>query len=372
MLHIDLPSRAEIEKLASFSGYPCISIYLRTTPLTQDAQADRIELKNLLKDAVEQLERADTPKRTIWPIEEKIEALIEDDAFWVTQAHSLAIFVTPEKIKTFRLANRLTTSCTVSDRFLIKPLLRAIAFQHHAFVLAISIGDVRLTEISADLPPHEVSVPGLPRDAFHVLGRTMVERKGDMVGGQAGSENTQLTRYARAVDQALRPVLSGHEQPMIVAAAEPMASIFKSVSTYSHLADAVISGAADRVTDGELAESARSILDSIYADEIARLNQLFAEREAQGRATTDPAQAARAATFGAIDTLIVDMESDLAGDISESDGTLTFAEEGDTTAHSITDEIVRRALLSGAHVIAARRADVPREDALAAILRYPI
>ena len=48
MLHIDLPSRSEIESLVAFRGSPAVSLYLPTTPLTQDAQADRIALKNLL------------------------------------------------------------------------------------------------------------------------------------------------------------------------------------------------------------------------------------------------------------------------------------------------------------------------------------
>ena len=57
-------SRAAAER-----ARPAVSIYLRTTPITQDAQADRIELKNLLKTAVAEMEAGDTPKRSIWPIE---------------------------------------------------------------------------------------------------------------------------------------------------------------------------------------------------------------------------------------------------------------------------------------------------------------
>ena len=79
MLHIDLPSRAEIEALAAHRAQPTVSIYLRTTPVTQDAQIDRIELKNLLREAVEQMEAADTPKRSVWPIEEAVQGLIDDD-----------------------------------------------------------------------------------------------------------------------------------------------------------------------------------------------------------------------------------------------------------------------------------------------------
>ena len=35
MLHIDLPTRAEIDKLVGFRGYPAVAIYLRTSPVTR-------------------------------------------------------------------------------------------------------------------------------------------------------------------------------------------------------------------------------------------------------------------------------------------------------------------------------------------------
>ena len=161
VLHIDLPTRADVEALATWRGAPAVSFYLATTPVTQNTDVDRIELKNLLKSAVGELQAADTPKRQIWPIEQAVEALIADDDFWAVQARSLAIFVTPDRIRTFRLPNRLVSAVEVADRFLIKPLLRALTFPQDAYVLAVSMGGVRLVEIDADLPPHEVKVPGL-------------------------------------------------------------------------------------------------------------------------------------------------------------------------------------------------------------------
>ena len=44
------------------------------------------------------------------------------------QAHSLAVLATPDSVRTFRLATAITDMVEVSDRFHLKPLLRAIAF----------------------------------------------------------------------------------------------------------------------------------------------------------------------------------------------------------------------------------------------------
>lgn len=373
MLHIDLPTRTQIETLIARRAQPMVSIYVATTPLTQDAQIDRIELKNLLKTAVAEMEAFDTPKRAIWPIEESITHLIEDDNFWAHQANSLAIFASGDWIETFRLPNKLVSMVEVSDRPHVKPLLRAVTFPHNAYVLAIGAGAVRLVEVSADLPPEEVKVEGLPRDFNQALGkRSHTENRKDMASGESTSESALFNRYARVVDQALKPFLKGHERPLIVAAAEPMASIYRAVSTYPHTAKQAIAGSFDHTPLHEIADAARGVLDRIYADQIAEFGALYAEREAQGRATNDVAQAARAATYGAVDTLIVDMDETIHGTVSDEDGTVTFVDGPCAGTYGVVDEIATRALKSGARVLSARRADVPGEASLAAILRYPV
>jgi len=65
MLHIDLPTRSEIEKLSDHRGFPTVSIYLRTTPVTQETQGDRITLKSLLKSAVAEMEAGGVDKRAV-------------------------------------------------------------------------------------------------------------------------------------------------------------------------------------------------------------------------------------------------------------------------------------------------------------------
>lgn len=143
----------------------------------------------------------------------------------------------------------------VSDRAHLKPLLRAVTFPQHAWVLAISIGACRLVEVSADLPPHEVSVPGLPRDFGAALGKRSHLEQGAMGRSDAMSESALLNRYARSVDAPLRPLLSGHERPLIVAASEPLGSIVRAVSSYPHTAEATIPGSADHTPDHELADA---------------------------------------------------------------------------------------------------------------------
>src|SRR5262245_27347209 len=163
MLHVDIPTRADIEALIGHRGPACVSVYLPTSPITSRAQADRTALKNLAGQALGQL--ADHDGRRVRAIGALLMDLVDGDAFWGVQANSLAVFATAERLRTFRLPNRLQPIVEVSDRFHVKPLLRAVTVPQSAFVLALAQNRVRVVEVSADMPAFNVKVNGMPKDA---------------------------------------------------------------------------------------------------------------------------------------------------------------------------------------------------------------
>jgi hypothetical protein len=370
MLHVDIPTEAEIRALVARRANPAVSLYVPTTPETQYVGQARIALGNLLKQAEAQMEAAGIAKRTIWPIAEQVADLIDDDGFWVQQARSLAVFVTTEGLQSFRLPNHLGPKLEVADRFHLKPLLRAVWFDQHAFVLALAENEVRLVEVFPDLPATTVRVPGMPRDAAQTVGRANVNSR-CWIGGSEG-QRLLLRVYARAVDAALRPILAGRSEPLILAAAEPMLSAFRSVCTYDGLAGPAIEGFAGRDSDDALADAARPILDALAAARLAAVAAQYAERRGEGRATAQIEHAARAATLGAVDTLVVDIDAEVPGSLDEDSGSVTFAGADDAVAYDVIDEIARRTLSHGGRVLAVRAAEVPGGGALAAILRYPV
>lgn len=372
MLYVDTPTLKNFTALKAVRADACVSIYLPTTPVTQDMDAAIIKLGNQIKAALNQLETSGFDKRRLATLSEQLDDLLDDDEFWRFQTHSLAILATPDAIRTFRLANRLQPAIEVADRFFLKPLLRAITFPHDAFVLAISENDVRLVEIFPDLPPQRINVPDLPKDAASAVKVSSLNNRTSMrrVMGSEG-QKVRLAQYARQVDAALRPVLAGRDVPLILAANEPVASIFRSISSHPNLLPETVTATSDRSSEAEIAAAARPVLDAAYAREIEEIRALFEKRESDRRATTDISDAARLATFGGIETLLVDMDDMVHGTIDEETGAVTFGEEGPET-YGIVDEIMGRALASGARVLAVRRDEIPGGQALAATLRYPL
>ncbi|WP_137935125.1 baeRF11 domain-containing protein [Mesorhizobium comanense] len=372
MLYVDTPTSREFGDLNQVRSDACVSIYLHTTPLTREIRKSRINLGNLVKNAISQLEAAGFDKRRIWPLQEQFDHLLVDDAFWLRQARSLAILATPDLIRTYRLANKLIDMVEVSDRFHLKPLMRAITFPHAAHVLAISENAVRLIEVSSDLPAAEIRVSNLPKDAASAVGKSTINDR-TASGRIQGSEGqkVRLAQYIRKVDAALRPVLMHSEIPVILAATQPVESLFRSLSAIPALPE-TISGSPDRLSEAELASAARPVLDVHYKNVIASFHRSFEQRASQNRTTTDVSDAARAATFGGVEHLLVNIDTVVDGFVDEETGAVTFNTKGDAANYGVVDEIARRALCSGARILGVRREEIPDGKELAAILRYPM
>jgi hypothetical protein len=357
-LHTDIPTRAEIDRLLASTSPHCVSIYLPTHRVTQETAQDRLVLRDLTRQAVEQLHAAGAAGAAVADIEEHLMHLVEDDdEFWVDQADSLAIFASPDRFETHRLPNHLQPMVGVSDRFHVKPLLRAVTFPHAAWILAVSQGSVRLLELGPSGAPEEVRVEGLPKDAWQSSGNKV--------------HKAREAAYARKIDSALRAVLTGSSLPLILAASQPMAALYHSVNTYPHLVQEREHGNPDTMTDAELGDAARSILDGVYAEQLSVLAVEFDERRSQGRTAVDLSDLARLATLGAIDTVMVDIDETVPGSIDDT-GAITLNGTDDAANYGVVDEIARRVLLAGGNVLALRAGDIPGGGSAAAILRYTI
>ncbi|MEV0646734.1 hypothetical protein AB0I28_15865 [Phytomonospora sp. NPDC050363] len=367
-LYTDIPSRPQIDTLLNRRGPASVSIYLPTDPTNPNAAP--IAFKDLAKRAIDQLREAGTGKHEVTALEEHFADLVDDGEFWRFQARSLAVFATPERLTTFRLPNHLQPQAAVADRFHVKPLLRSVTFPQTAYLLALAQGSLRLLEIAEGVTPERIKVPDLPDDVADAVGKATIKHRAPerRVQGSEG-QKMRMRQYARQIDAALRPVLPADGVPLILAGTEPLLSIFREVCSYPDVAENTVAGNPEDRGDGELAAAGREVLDEVHAAELKDLQTLFEERASRGRTLFDPGDVARFATQGAVDTVFVDFDATVPGEVDDA-GEVTYADGDDAVAYGIVDEIARRVWLSGGRVLAVRREDVPGGGEVAAILRY--
>lgn len=371
MLYVNIPTRAEVLELADIRADACISIYLQTSPLPQEREASRIELDNMVRDALISLQESGFDKRRLWALADELAEVIEADDFWRFHAHSLAVLATPEHIYTYRLANDVNTRLKVGDRFYLKPLFRALTFPHHAYVLALSENDVRLVEFFPEAPPEEIKLRDMPKDALSAVGKSSLTSSLGSLTHESGSRGykMRLTQYARKVDEAMRPLLAPGSAPLILVCTEPLASLYRAVASIPTLSDETVFISPDRLSISELVALARPVLDKHNDESLETTKKLFEERMGQKRVATDIAETAKAATYGMVSLLLVDFNKVVTGTIDE-DGALALGNEPGN--YGVIDEIVKRSLACGAKILAVREENMIGDTGVAAILRYPL
>lgn len=391
MLHIDIPTLEDFKALAQIKGEVCVSVYLPVSPLAQNIRANRIAFRDLAREALAQLRETGVDKRKIVDFEERFEHLaglerdVQDadkirklqraepdsfDTFWHYQAHGLAVLSTPGLMRMFRLPNSPRPLAEVADRLHLTPLIRTMTSPHDIFVLALAEESVRLIHAFVNFPPVRLQIPDLPgnaeqatrRPSFHV--RAPRGRLQNLEG-----EKVLLHEYVRKVEQAIHSVFAGLNTPLVVAAEEPLASMYRSLNSYPGLADEMIEGNPDQKTDAELEDAAIPILDRLYSREVKATIALYDQLKPR-RATTDVSYAAHAATAGAIEQLLVDLDAVVPGLVSDVDGSVIYSASDDAGTYSVVDEVARRALSTGARVLGATREELPDRAPLTAILRY--
>ncbi len=92
----------------------------------------------------------------------------------------------------------------------------------------------------------------------------------------------------------------------------------------------------------------RPILDRRYAEDIENVKQRFEDRAGSGRGFTELSDIARASTFGAIDTLLVDIDTAMPGMIDETNGAMTLAAKAGPLSYDVLDEIAARTINAAA------------------------
>lgn len=291
---LDHISLRDIRWLAATEGI-CVSIYLPANPLGKARQEAPIRLKNQIALAHEKLVELGVRATHAHRLLEPAAKLLDDDKFWMAQDHGLALFLADGVAKKWRLPCDVAELTVVGKHFHIRPLL-SVAEEAGFYVLAISEENVRLLH-SLRGAVEAVHVADLPENLTEAIGPNTSEKQRQMhtVGhqsrmgtvshgtGDRGTEHkNRLLRMCQVVNHALTRHLSNSTLPLVLAADEPIMSIYPSVNTYPHLLDETLPGCPRRVPDTELAQAAESIVSEVRREAMRELLRRYTQMKAQG------------------------------------------------------------------------------------------
>jgi hypothetical protein len=116
-------SKGKLKMLMEEHRGPCISLYLPTHRTGAEMQQDRIRLKNQMRQAENLLFLANVYVAEVEDLLEPIQALVDDEPFWLHPSDGLALFRSRDVFDPYRLPCSFKELVVVSNHFYLKPLL---------------------------------------------------------------------------------------------------------------------------------------------------------------------------------------------------------------------------------------------------------
>ncbi|QCK16802.1 baeRF7 domain-containing protein [Mangrovivirga cuniculi] len=139
----------DFERLSDVHKPFCVSIYIPTHRIStpgQEMDEDRIELKNQLQDARDQLIIHGMKESEAEPYLEPISKLLDNNEFWNYQSDGLAIFYNGKEVETFHIPIEFKSYAYVSERYYLLPLAGMLHDSSTHFILELSLDHVKLYE----------------------------------------------------------------------------------------------------------------------------------------------------------------------------------------------------------------------------------
>ena len=383
---------------------PCVSLYMPTLRPAVEVPQNRIRLKNLLRQAEEQL-----AERGEGGIDEFLapgRELLADNGFWQHPMDGLAVFLAPGLVRHFHLTESFRELAMVGDRFYLAPLLPLMSGNGHYHLLALSQKDVRLYAGDRDAL-QEVELRGVPRNVQAALHYDRSEHSLQMhstpatpqsigsrgrptANGQAvpsgrrqgmfhghgvvdDDAKEQVQRFFEVLADSLEKVWHRHQPPLplVLAGVEYERAMFRAASRHPRILEQGIDGNTEHLSMDELLGRARPIVEPVVHEELRQKSAIFNDLAGTPRASTDLEEVLLAAADGRVDTLFCDTAVQRWGRFDPATRSLEVHGKREPGDEELVDRAVHETVFHGglAYPVSEGSGVVPLGP-VAAVFRY--
>lgn len=165
---IDMISKSHLSELLQVSSGPCVSIFMPTHHSRPQTLQDPTRLKNLLRQVTQDLTAKALHAHEISNFLEPVNSLLGDHQFWQHQGDGLALFLSPQLFRFFRVPAEFQESAIVADRFQLKSILPLLTGDGRFYVLSLSQNHVHLFLATRD-KIRERPLEGVPKSLKEAL-----------------------------------------------------------------------------------------------------------------------------------------------------------------------------------------------------------
>jgi hypothetical protein len=385
-------SRDQLVELLQHRQPMSLSILSPMDTAGADVRQNPIRFKDALYEGRQYLEKLGMDPMEIERRLKEPLGWVDQEPFWAHQGQGLAVYISSEDIRYFRLPLPVESLVHVGERFYTKPLMRLFNQEGVFYILALSQHESRLYEAnrydvrSLELVDAPQSIEELTRFVeeekdlkFHTMqatppGDTQMTMgfHGHGVGADEELRDQRIAEYCRMVDRSIKRLLLPSEAPLVVAAAEPVRSIYRQNSQYPGLVRDGIQGNPEMLKPDELHELAWPIVEPIFERPLAEALDRFREALGNDMALTDPERVVLAAHDGRIETLIVHAQKHRWGSFDEQRREVQRVDPPMPGHEDLLDRAAAETYLHGGRVFVLEPDRMPDPSPTLAVLRYPL
>ncbi|GGI90098.1 baeRF3 domain-containing protein [Legionella impletisoli] len=373
------------ELFLNSSKTPCISLYQPTHPAHPDREQDVIRFKNLVKKIESSLEKNYSSRETTHLMKPFYD-LMNNHTFWTHVQNGLAILANEDLFKLYKLPREVPELAVVADNFHIKPLIRIMQSAGHFQVLALTRRQVKLYEGTRDALEEVTLHKEVPKTLTEALGHEVTEPRLTVSaygkgtegppmhhghGGRKDEIDVDAERYFRRVDEA---ITKHHSQtsklPLLLAALPEYHHMFHEISQNPYLLPDDIRANPEELTVDEIRKRAWKVIEPYYLAKLNALVERFGDLSSNNKGSDELEDVARAAVSGRIETLLIDADRRIPGQIDHETGEYKLDEMLNPEVDDLLDDLGELVLKSQGDVIVVPSDKMPTDSGLAAIYRY--
>jgi hypothetical protein len=380
-------TREEIRDLLSLqTGRPCVSIYMPTYRSGSETQQNPIRFKNLLRSVQERLVETGMKDTDAAEFMRPVRELGDEPTFWQQQSEGLAIFRSPEVLRTYRLPMALDEHAVVENRFHLKPLFSLLSGDGQFYIVSLSLKSIRLI-VASRHSAREIEMPDVPKSFEEAMGPlTRQQSAFQPVSGRGVSRSPVSGGHGRAEDDIKAEILDFFNRadkammkymdrscPVVLAGVEYLLPRYKETTEHPKVLEEGLTGNAEGLSAEELRDAAWEIVEPLFLEDRRKAAERYGDNLGTGRSSSSYQEILRAAHEGRIDTLFVARGVRLWGTYDLQARKARLEEDQTRQTHSSEDLLDLAAVqtfLNSGTVYAVPQQEVPEGHTMAAIFRY--
>lgn len=387
----------DISELLLADDAPLLSLLMPTHETGVEIRGDRIQFKNLLQEATEELKHCGMPEGNITRLLQPLHEKLEDETFWQHRQKGLAVYQSKRGVRIIDLPESVQPLTYVADHYFVKPLVLQQPTHQALWMLALTWDNAVLYRVSINgmternagaFPVSREQLVGarvpeerLQQHAHHQqpvgqnrAGSQLIggNRQGEVMfhghGDEQGKIDADRLHYLAQVGKLLTEEERVDPSHLVLMATDEVAGHFTHATELDPAL--VVHASPATMAASEIFQRVQPTVQELVKSSSADWHERFETAKAREKASDDPEQVLQAAVEGRVGTLRVSPVQRLWGDWNAQSNRVTIRSKEAGGKVELTNLAVLKTVESGGDVIPSSGDEADNGPPLQGLYRY--